>query len=234
MKQESFPLSTSESSKPYLIISVGVDASGKSTTLNTLRDRLGFQAFESTSTPEAKTFKKKHLNTPLTVEMVQQREEMYLRLTADAETHIKREMAAGESVATIDSPLVTRLSHAVMRQVIDPGIGPNHQSSVVHSWIDSNYVDTNIDTLALTHAPHETIMDRIVSRQQAGDKTEKFWGFNSPHFINLYQTAWHQAFELIAVETDLTCLSFDTSIESPEVIVEQLQTVIGQREQHVA
>lgn len=192
---------------------VGCDASGKSTLLESIRSEYGDEVIESTATEESRRFKKASVNRLIDDEYIRERERLYLKLTEDTLKMVSQ--GDVKDFVGTDASIVTRLSHAAMRQCIG---GPTISTeSIIRAWIndESTELVAPPDIIVLTHAPLELIKGRISVRQQAGMKEEKFWGFNSPFFLNEYQKAWRETIKALAI-TGLTCVEFDTSVESPE------------------
>ncbi|MBP6961920.1 hypothetical protein KBB49_00070 [Candidatus Saccharibacteria bacterium] len=199
------------------LLVVGIDGSGKSTFLSNLADGMGFTVLEPTSDEEAKKFKQATIDTPVTEEIVNQREAIYTRLNSLYARDVSKRIKNGEKVACTGNSLVTGLSHSVMRQVIGCDMRDHHTKTVV------NWVNVSSDlpgAIAFTYAPFNTIIARIIERQRDGQDLERFWGFNSPLFLGIYQDAWHQAIATIREHTDIACIEFDTSVLSPEKMLE--------------
>jgi len=68
--------------------------------------------------------------------------------------------------------------------------------------------------IVLTHAPFQEITRRIIDRQHAGMKDERFWGFNSPFFLERYQARWLEIAQSIA-QAGLYCVAIDTAQHTP-------------------
>lgn len=85
----------------------------------------------------------------------------------------------------------------------------------VDRWIKSEEF-IKPDEIVYLHAPNEVIIDRIKKRQQKGHDEEKFWGFNSPHFLDFYQETWHTIIDKFSKEAIVNCIKIDTSIYSRE------------------
>ncbi len=202
--------------KENLILVSGVDGVGKTTTLNALRDiHESIVISEPTGTPESKLFKNRHLNTLISEEFIDVREKFYKSLQADTDVGLSEHLSQGRTIATTGSRLVTLVSHNAMRRII------GHE--VDHSYpFDefSNAVDCiGVNALILLCAPMTTIASRLRKRFDDGDKSEKIWGFNSLYFLEHYQNAWVNTANYVQETTKLPVLTFDTSINSPEVIV---------------
>jgi thymidylate kinase len=208
-----------------LTLALGVDGSGKSTFLAGLASRLGTMVFEQTTSPEARRFKRANLGTPVTAAFVHQREDMFLRLNDGLEATISEELARGKDSATSGGRLITLVSHQLMRVVIDEA-HPRTISQTVGEWLEDDG-SLKPDRIVLTHAPHDVIEERIAQRQQAGDKTEAFVGFNALSFLRRYQDTWHDTLSILQTSSDIPCASFDSSQISPEKMIEQYANSFG-------
>lgn len=197
---------------------VGCDASGKSTLLDTVHRSYGDVVIESTSTDESRAFKRASLNRLVDMDFIDEREQLYMGL-AKASLQFVHSNEIEDFVST-DGALVTRLSHAVMRRCIGgASLAPD---AIVADWLNDE-AESGVrlpDIIALTHAPFSTIVDRISQRQQSGQKDEKFWGFNSPLFLNHYQEAWKSTLSALA-RAGFTCLAFDTTLRNPADIINE-------------
>lgn len=191
---------------PNHILIAGIDASGKSTFLINLSEQWGCLPLEPTSTDEARTFRRRNADEPVTADLIAAREQLFLGINEEHSQHITERLAAGTRVATTGNSLVTRLSHAVMRGV---AVDQTNPAAVVYDWLASG--ELRPEALFLTHAPFEVIRKRIMERQQTGDKLERFWAFNSLFFLDQYQDAWLGALETVGRETDIICRGIDTS-----------------------
>jgi thymidylate kinase len=161
---------------------LGCDASGKSSFIGACVERLGAVGFEATSSPEAKAFKLATLETPISEELINQREQMFLRLSRFT---LAREGTTDDDVVTSSSSLVTRISHNAMRSVI--GTPASSTQQVIDLWSRDEPDKDKPDMIVLVHAPINVISNRIQQRQNMGDASEKFWGFNSLFFLTVYQ-----------------------------------------------
>lgn len=193
-------------------LTVGCDASGKSTFINNVAELYGDLALESTSTEQSRAFKAANLDSLVDERFVNEREQLYLDLTNDVLLNNKSNET---NYIGTDASLVTRISHDVMRRCI--GAKGLENTQLIETWkLDEEAIGIQSpDVIAFTHAPIEILMKRIKSRQQRGDKTEKFWGFNSPFFLNAYQERWHTVMSDLA-KTGLLCITIDTSKTTPE------------------
>lgn len=220
---ELLPVSMNTSALPKHVLVVGIDASGKSTFTDGLALRFGYTVLEPTSTPEARDFKAQTIDTPITMPLVAQREAIYAGLNDGFGQAISRILANGSPVASTGNLLVTKLSHAVMKQVVSEHAKPSDHLRPVYDWVAEPY--NHPDRFCFTHAPFKAIRQRISERQQAGDALERFWGFNSIYFLGRYQDAWHEAIEIIGNETDIGCLSMDTSQLTPEEMLARFNSL---------
>lgn len=191
---------------------IGCDASGKSTFLNLAKEAYGDQLIESTSTPESRAFKRASVEKAIDQEYIDQREALYLKLSRDV---LSKAVAAGMDYTSTDATLVTRVSHDVMRRAINlPG---KNNDDIIRAWQDDEQEigASTPDIIAFTHAPFEVIRNRIIDRQQAGQTEEKFWGFNSPFFLQAYQERWHDVISDIG-KLGFRCIKMDSSQMTPE------------------
>jgi thymidylate kinase len=194
------------------VLVLGVDASGKSTFLKGLHDRLGFTVLEPTSSPEAKAFKAEHMDEPLDIDLVKKRQRLFndLNISFDQKIIEKNEY---NNVAATSSSLITNVSHAVMRRVVgDEAISI---SQVIDEWNEST--SAKPDQVVLMRAPIDTIRQRILNRQKAGMVGEKLVGFNSLFFLRYYQDALEETAE--AISSDYDVVSFDSSTSSSKAIL---------------
>lgn len=191
---------------PKHVLVAGIDGSGKSTLLDDLKKSWDAIVMEPTSTDKARAFRSKTAQEPVTEALVDEREAIFLDLNLDFSNVINGKLTQGERVATTGNHLVTRLSHAVMRHI---ALVPCQPMDAVRDWAESDVLKP--EAIVLTHAPFETIRDRIVARQQRGDNLESFWAFNSLFFLEQYQAAWLEALDVVSRETDITCCTVDTS-----------------------
>jgi thymidylate kinase len=202
---------------------VGCDASGKSTLINAISRTYGDTFTESTQSKEAREFKLKYHNTPLSTRIIDEREQMYLKLSAlshKAELQIRE---SGSNIVTSDCSLVTRLSHGVMREVM---FGKKiSDDEIIGRWCDDEAVISMPPDLGvLASPPFRTILDRIRARQSAGDQLESFRGFNSVEFLDAYNRRWKSVFpELVSIIP--ATMIIDTSVYSPEEAVGQYDEI---------
>jgi single stranded DNA-binding protein len=112
--------------------------------------------------------------------------------------------------ATTGNALVTHVSHEVMRQTI---ASKADYAGKALLWLEASS-DSKPDGIILIHAPMEVIMKRIQGRQEKGDTSEKFWGFNAPLFLHAYQEAWKRTLSILETH-GIPILSMDSSVLSP-------------------
>jgi hypothetical protein len=162
-------------------------------------------------------FKTANLNKLVDGDFISERENLYLGLTADTLSSVSSQDI--ENFVGTDATLVTRLSHSVMRYCVT--MQDLDHDSIVEQWLeDESKVDVELPSIiALTLADFPDIRARIKLRQQAGMKEEKFWGFNSPFFLNQYQEAWKKTAPALA-RAGLNCITLDTSVNPPEAVLE--------------
>jgi len=206
----------------HLALVVGVDGSGKSTFLDQLSTSEGYTILEPTTTREARQFKLDSLETRIDGPFIDAREALYLGLNDEFDDTIITELGRSQRVATTGGRIVTQLSHAVMRNVAE---GTDRDRTrglvddIVEHWLNNNHLKP--DVLVLVHAPADVILGRIGLRQEQGDISEKFWGFNSPFFLCHYQDAWLELAEQIKDSTSLDCLTLNSDEMSPEEMTEK-------------
>lgn len=193
---------------------VGCDASGKSSLVEGISGRYGDIAFEATSTDESRRFKHDNLDTLIDDELVNEREDLYMRLSRTVLGRLAMSSTADSYIGT-DSTLVTRLSHNVMRRCI--GGKAIEYDKLVEQWVkdEAEFGLAPPNIVAITYAPFDLIRSRIQARYDNGDKDEKFWGFNSPFFLEKYQNAWLEVREYLP-QAGISCISFDTSLATIE------------------
>lgn len=210
-----------EASQPisHLVIVAGVDGSGKSTFLEQLAASQGYIVLEPTSTEEARRFKAETIDTLVDGNFIATREEMYLRLNDMFSETIQVELELTNRVATTGGRIVTQLSHAVMRAIVENAPKTtNFVDDMVDTWLEHG--PRVPDALIVVHAPTDVILGRIGLRQDNGDSTEKFWGFNSPFFLHHYQESWLKFAEAVQSRNGLPCLTLDTNELTPEGMIE--------------
>lgn len=191
---------------------VGCDASGKSTFLENVAATYNDVVGESSRSEQAQLFKLNSLSRLVDGEFINEREALYLELSHQA---LITMAALEQDVVTTDSSLVTRLSHNVMRQVI--GEQSLSNTDIIDAWLSDEILASAAqpDIFVLTHAAPSTIRGRILSRQKTGDTSEKFWGFNSPYFLDAYQERWLGLFSDLSTAS-FNCLVLNTDTETPE------------------
>ncbi len=214
-------LSRMSQNNPELELVIGIDGSGKSTFLKGLDFHLGYHIEEPTASKQVRDFRNTHLDSEIDGEFVDRREELYLALNKNFEDYLQRQEDGEKKVATTGSALVTLLSHAAMRETINLDPDRSFTSDAVNQWIEGDFIMPA--SLTLIHAPFEMILERIRERQQQGDVTEKFWGFNAPLYLHRYEQSWHMALEIIEARTDLSCLTLDSSTTSPAEMIDVFQ-----------
>lgn len=210
---------------PNHLLVIGIDGSGKTTFLNGLQDRFGYDVVEPTSSQAARNFKTSTLDTPLDHAHVTQREKLYLDLNSSFEASILARCAAGGRIATTGSRLVTMVSHDTMGSVI----GERDLTApleTTQAWLtQKNKIKP--DSIVFVNAPGDVILGRITDRQLAGDTAEKFWGFNSPFFLLRYQEVWEETIKFIGDNSDIGTLSLDSSKLSPGEMLDSFNAHIG-------
>lgn len=184
---------------------VGCDASGKSTLLEGIKNTWGDDGEESTHSEEASRFRLANYGQPVTPEYINQREKLYLKLSRQAllafNTH--------KDIVTTDSSLVTRVSHSTMRDIVlEPSLT---NQEIISAWqLDEASTKTKSpDLFVLTYADPTIVHRRIEIRQKNGNKFERFWGFNSPTFLDAYQQRWKSIIHDLS-QLSFRCLSLDT------------------------
>lgn len=200
-----------------LSLVLGVDGSGKTTLLDGLSVQFGVVVLEPTSTPEAKAFKVSHLDTQVDGLFIDQRESIFLGLNSKFDLSVQQELTQGRNVATTGNGLVTLVSHGLMRTIVGAK-GPHEVVDCTGRWMDSNALKP--ENLLLVHAPDEVIRQRIQGRQQAGDHTERFWGFNSPYFLSRYQEVLREVISVVAENTMIRCIELDSSQLTPQAMID--------------
>jgi deoxyadenosine/deoxycytidine kinase len=193
---------------PQLVYVIGVDGTGKSTLINQIvSTREGYTFMEATSTDAAREFKNQNFEMLIDATFINQREALFADIAQDFENQFHQMHANRQSVVTTGGALVTRLSHQVMRTIV--GDSSSTYEDVLSEWVRDESLVRPTAFIHL-HAPIQVLLARIATRHTAGDITENRWGFNSPHFLNHYQEAWHHTrgfLESIGVR----CVSIDTS-----------------------
>lgn len=199
---------------------VGCDASGKSTLLAGIHQRYGDTIRESTRSEAGLAFKRANIDRHIDGSFIAEREAFYLDIERQ-ERDIGRNYS---DIATTNATLVTRLSHDVMRRCI--GLAGYDDEEIISRWFDDEEGagTPRPDIIACTYAPFATIRARIVERQQAGMQGERFWGFNSPFFLERYQERWRRIMPALA-ERGIRYATFDTVAEAPEQIIERYAAV---------
>lgn len=201
-----------------LLLTLGIDGSGKSTFLSGLQNQLGTLTYEQTTSSEARRFKEKHLGARITTAFIREREDMFLRLNGELEAGIQEEVDNGRKVATSGGKLITLVSHQLMRVMIGEG-HPRSIEQTVTEWLDDEE-SLKPDRIALIHAPDFIIKERIIGRQQAGDKTEAFIGFNALSFLRRYQDTWHETVDILDDVSEIPHIKLDSSVLSPQEMID--------------
>lgn len=189
---------------------VGCDASGKSTFIEGVHKHHGDVFAESTQTTRAQDFKRKYFGHPIDAEFVDAREAMYLDLSGSSMRRVMELERSGLCTVTSDSSLVTRLSHAVMREV-KLGVVVSDEE-IISKWVSNDVADPKEipDIAVLTSPPFSVIVERMRSRQAGGDRMESFVGFNSLDFLEAYHDRWETLFPRLVDSVPLL-ISVDTS-----------------------
>lgn len=209
---------------------LGRDASGKSTLLNGIQEKYGDSLTEAATTKPVRSFKRRHLETVVDLGFVDARERLYLGLCLSRSSlKARSEALLRGNVTTTSDSLVTRVSHQVMRSIVS-----EHESfsaeRAVDQWQD-DIIRTSSrapDLIAMTYVPCEVANSRMRERQEAGMVEERFWGFNSPFFLERYQTALVDTLRCIGSEGLATTVCIDTS---DRTISETLDAYSDAREQ---
>lgn len=194
---------------------IGCDASGKSTLLAGIHQQYGDIVRESTHSAEALAFKQANANRYIDADFIAEREAFYLQIEQQERDATKYTT----DIATTNATLVTRVSHDVMRRCIGgEGLG---DSEIIARWIEDEQGSdiAKPDIIAYTHASFETIYARIIERQNAGMREERFWGFNSPLFLEAYQERWRTLILPLA-QLGFRCVSIDTDKLTRENMLE--------------
>ena len=173
---------------------------------------------EPTSSPEAKAFKQRHAGLPITLDLIDRRESLFLNVNNRFDAEIDPALQEN-NVATTSSHLVTRLSHAVMRTIVNSSELAIPQ--IVEEWGSSARLLPR--TVVLTHAPMDVIEERILERQSAGMAGEALTGFNSLYFLAHYQDALREAHSLLP--SDISVFSYDsTKVTASEAAARFMRT----------
>src|SRR6266568_8166794 len=121
------------------LLLLGVDGSGKTTILKQL-EGWNYVAIEPSLTDEATNFKKNYYDQPLSRKLVDKRESMYLKLNKQGDAQILGLLQTGKNVASSGHELVTKITHEVMRSVID---GTYRPSFPLERWLEDTVVRPN-------------------------------------------------------------------------------------------
>lgn len=200
---------------------IGCDASGKSTLMAGVHERFGDNVIESSKTTGALAFKMANLDRPIDEEFINEREAFYLKIEHQDAADLSTDNA---NTITANSSLVTRFSHNIMRRCL--GLHSYTDQDIIRLW-EREEASVNLQPpaiIALTHAPIDVIKQRIIARQRAKRKDEKFWGFNSPFFLEQYQQGWLRVLPALGA-TGTRCIQLDTSRLSPSQSIERYSGV---------
>lgn len=195
---------------------VGCDGSGKSTLLAGIHQRYGDTIRESTRSEVGLVFKRATIGRLIDDGFIDEREAFYLDIERQ-EREARRDI---RDIATTNATLVTRLSHDVMRRCI--GVVGVDDDEIISRWLEDEN-DSGLarpDIVACTYASHATIRARIIERQRAGMRDERFWGFNAPFFLERYQERWQRLMPALA-KSGLRYIALDTDAATPTQVMDQ-------------
>lgn len=198
-----------------LVLALGVDASGKSTFLRGVQDRLGYLAIEPTSTEKAKRFKAAHSEQPIDMQLVRKRHALFREINFSLGLRINEELERA-NVATSGLRLVTDISHGVMAKIV--GQKELSVPRIVDKWMSEDIAIP--DTVVFVHAPISVIHDRILRRQRRGQVGEQLAGFNSLYFLRHYQDALHETFESLS---GVRKFEHDTSMNQASELIDRYE-----------
>ncbi len=198
-----------------LVLALGVDASGKSTFLRGVQERLGYLAIEPTATDKAKRFKAVYAGQPIDMPLVRRRYALFREINFSLGLRINEELESN-NVATSGLRLVTDISHGVMAKIV----GQRELSipRIVEEWQATDIIIP--DTVVFVHAPIDVIHDRILRRQRRGQIGEQLAGFNSLHFLRHYQDALYTAYDWLH---GVRKFETDTSMHQASELVDRYQ-----------
>ena len=198
---------------------VGCDASGKTTMLHEISERYGDIQIESTRSPRAIAFKHASFGRTVDASFVDERESLYLSLGEEVMRQTNQANLASKNTVSSDATLVTRLSHGIMRTLIQDSSFSN--DAIVGKWREDEekYGISIPDVVILTSPPFEIIKERMIQRQKSGQKHEEFKGFNSLHFLEAYYNGWLSVFSTIS-EMVHSSVIIDTSLITPQESLE--------------
>ncbi len=207
-----------------LVLALGVDASGKSTFLRGVHDRLGYLAIEPTSTEKAKRFKASFAEQPVDMKLVRKRHALFREINFSLGLRIDEELESA-NVATSGLRLVTDISHGVMAKIV--GQKELSVPRIVDKWMSEDI--TIPDTVVFIHAPIGVIHDRILRRQRRGQIGEQLSGFNSLHFLRHYQDALHEAYDAL---DGVRKFEHDTSMHQASELIDRYEAANAEPTQH--
>lgn len=197
-----------------LLLVLGIDASGKSTFLNELSRSSDFMQLQQTTDPAIQAFKAQSVNALVDNTFVNRRESLFQENNVVFMRHVMELLISGKKIVLDGHPIVTAISHSVMRSIVTAE--PIDVRAIVETTAQSSeHIDPNL--VVVTYAPADIIRDRIRLRQTY-DSTERFWGFNSPYFLNQYQDSLLETVDVLR-EAGMEAMVFDTSRVRPEDMV---------------
>ena len=194
---------------------VGVDGSGKSTFLNGLSQR-GFETVEPSSSIESRDFKANNVNTFVDLPFIDEREQLFAGMNNVFDELVANKKNNGIKVATTGSHLVTVISHNVMRLIVGHRVEMNN----IVQQCASSQATLKPDEVVMIHAPYNIIRERISDRQKAGDENERFWGFNSPWYLDRYQETWYKFTDTLKI-LGLSMITLDSHNLNPDQMIEE-------------
>ena len=194
---------------------LGIDGSGKSTFLNRLCDETGAHMVEVSADDESVAFKYRTAGQELNAALVQERRDMYLRLSRRAEERARAAVETGKPVAHSGFELVTLISHAVMGNLVEPSERPDSElvAEIIEGWLAGD--ELKPDHVVLVDAPMEVSQARIKRRLDEGDVAEVPVGFNDPEFLTRYRAAFHDTVRLLG-DAGINCMVLDSSELTPD------------------
>jgi len=199
---------------PEFVLTLGVDASGKTSFITKLSQVLGYTVLEPTHSKVATDFKKQHADNPVDSAFVHERRNLFRNLNIAFDARIREELKE-HRVITTGHRLTTDISHAVMAKIV--GDEDFSVEDIIEEWkADAPLIP---DEIVFTHAPLDVIHSRIQARLANGNTGEQMSGFNSIYFLDHYQQALLKATQVLAQE--IPVMSGDTSKISIEAGVSQ-------------